>query len=457
MAHFSFINSLNVPVNGEYNMAWIWFGLFVITIIIASYCFLLFITEQKKNKEYEENKKQLLLEKNNNVHLMEENKNLKEKENELIKLKIEIVSIEKEKEHLQKEKEHLENLQKELLNNSKLEFEKIANNVLKTTKEELSNTNKEELKNIVTPFEKNIKSFETTIQNQTKEFSQTKGSLENELKNVISQGNQLKEQTNNLINMFKTDSKAKGDFGETILETILESSNLQEGVNYFSQQQEKGKRTDFQILLPGDKWIVIDSKVPLTAYMNYCNAKTEEDKNRYLDEHIEAINGFIKDLSSKKYAERFVDKGKNISPDFTLMFIYPEEAYISALRYKPTLTMDAWKKEIAIVSATSLIHTIRIIEKLWDIQRQVENHEKIVSIAKDFKTRIISFVDNMSKVKGSIETLTTNFNKFSNTVKGDRGLEVLVEKLSDYGINPDKKLEPYLDKIEEIKMSKSDS
>ena len=433
-------------------MVWIWFVLFVIALIISVINYLIFKTEQKKNKEYEENKKQLLLETNNNVHLIEENKNLKEKEKELIKLKIEIASIEKEKEILQKEKEHIENLQKDLLNSSKLEFEKIANNLLKTTKQELSNTNKEELKNIVAPFENNIKSFETTIQNQTKEFSQTKGSLENELKNIINQGNQLKEQTNNLIDMFKTDSKAKGDFGETILQTILENSNLQEGVNFFSQQQENGKRTDFQILLPGSKWIIIDSKVPLTAYINYCNAKTEDEKNKYLEEHIEAINCFIKNLSSKKYTERFIDKGKSISPDFTLMFIYPEEAYISALRYKPTLTTDAWKKEIAIVSATSLIHTIRIIEKLWDVQRQVENHEKIVSIAKSFKTRIISFIDNMSKVSGSIETLNNNFNNFSNTVKGDRGLKILVDKLSSYGISSEKELD--LDKIKEIKNTK---
>jgi DNA recombination protein RmuC len=436
-------------------MVWIWFVLFIIAVIVATYYFSVFIAEKEKNKEYEENKKQLLLETNNNVHLMEENKNLKEKEKELIKLKIEIASIEKEKEHLQKEKEHIENLQKDLLNSSKLEFEKIANNLLKTTKDELTNTNKKELKNVVEPFEKNIKSFEETIQNQTKEFSQTKGSLENELKNIINQGNQLKEQTNNLIDMFKTDSKAKGDFGESILQTILENSNLQENVNYFSQKQEKGKRTDFQILLPGDKWVVIDSKVPLTAYMNYCNSKTEEDKNKYLDEHIEAINGFIKNLSSKKYTERFIDKGKSISPDFTLMFIYPEEAYISALRHKPTLTTDAWKKEIAIVSATSLIHTIRIIEKLWDVQRQVENHEKIVSIAKNFKTRILSFIENMAKVSGNIETLNTNFNKFSNTVKGDRGLVNLLKELSDYGINCEKELEPDLDKIREIKMSNS--
>ncbi len=434
-------------------MVWIWFVLFIVAVIVATYYFSVFIAEKEKNKEYEENKKQLLLETNNNVHLIEENKNLKEKEKELIKLKIEIASIEKEKEHLQKEKEHIENLQKDLLSSSKLEFEKIANNLLKTTKDELTNTNKKELKNVVEPFEKNIKSFEETIQNQTKEFSQTKGSLENELKNIINQGNQLKEQTNNLIDMFKTDSKAKGDFGETILQTILENSNLQKDVNYFVQQQKDNKRPDFQILLPGNKWIVIDSKVPLTAYMNYCNAKTEEDKNKYLDEHIEAINGFIKNLSSKKYTEKFMDNGKNISPDFTLMFIYPEEAYISALRYKPSLTNEAWKKEIAIVSATSLIHTIRIIEKLWDVQRQVENHEKIVSVAKNFKTRIISFIENMAKVSGNIETLNTNFNKFSNTVKGDRGLENLLKELSDYGINSEKELD--LNKIKEIKMTNS--
>ena len=445
-------------------MVWVFVVLFICALVIAIYYYSIAIEEQERNKEYVKEREifltdsgkyqqqtEMLTEKN--LKIAELEKQIKEYQINLSELQIKITSFEKDKEHLEKEKAQIEQIQKDLISDSTLQFKEIASNLLKTTKDELTNTNKKELKNVVEPFEKNIKSFEETIQNQAKEFSQTKGSLENELKNIINQGNQLKEQTNNLIDMFKTDSKAKGDFGETILQTILENSNLQKDVNYFVQQQKDNKRPDFQILLPGNKWIVIDSKVPLTAYMNYCNAKTEEDKNKYLDEHIEAINGFIKNLSSKKYTEKFMDNGKNISPDFTLMFIYPEEAYISALRYKPSLTNEAWKKEIAIVSATSLIHTIRIIEKLWDVQRQVENHEKIVSVAKSFKTRIISFIDNMAKVSGNIETLNTNFNKFSNTVKGDRGLENLLKELSDYGINSEKELD--LNKIKEIKMTNS--
>lgn len=441
-------------------MVWVFVVLFICALVIAIYYYSIAIEEQERNKEYVKEREifltdsgkyqqqtEMLTEKN--LKIAELEKQIKEYQINLSELQIKITSFEKDKEHLEKEKAQIEQIQKDLISDSTLQFKEIASNLLKTTKDELINTNKKELKNVVEPFEKNIKSFEETIQNQTKEFSQTKGSLENELKNIINQGNQLKEQTNNLIDMFKTDSKAKGDFGETILQTILENSNLQKDVNYFVQQQKDNKRPDFQILLPGNKWIVIDSKVPLTAYMNYCNAKTEEDKNKYLDEHIEAINGFIKNLSSKKYTEKFMDNGKNINPDFTLMFIYPEEAYISALRYKPSLTNEAWKKEIAIVSATSLIHTIRIIEKLWDVQRQVENHEKIVSVAKSFKTRIISFIDNMAKVSGNIETLNTNFNKFSNTVKGDRGLENLLKELSNYGINSEKELD--LNKIKEIK------
>ena len=433
--------------------------LFICALVIAIYYYSIATEEQQKNKEYLKEKEKFLTDlgkyqqqteilTEKNLKITELEKQIKEYQTTLSELQTKITSFEKDKEHLEKGKEQLEQMQKDLISNSTLQFKEIAADILKNTKNELTTTNKEELKNIVAPFEKNIKSFEETIQNQTKEFSQTKGSLENELKNVINQGNQLKEQTSNLIDMFKTDSKAKGDFGETILQTILENSNLQEGVNYFSQQQEKGKRTDFQILLPGNKWIVIDSKVPLTAYMNYCNAKTEEDKNKYLNEHIEAINGFIKNLSSKKYTERFIEKGKNISPDFTLMFIYPEEAYISALRYKPSLTNEAWKKEIAIVSATSLIHTIRIIEKLWDVQRQVENHEQIIKKAQDFKDKIITFVDYVAEIGSNIQTLNKTYNKLSANVKGKNNLEKMINDLSNYGINSEKKLD--LEKIKEI-------
>ncbi|WP_413853156.1 DNA recombination protein RmuC [Candidatus Ruminimicrobium bovinum] len=350
-------------------------------------------------------------------------------------LEREKLSINKDKEYVEKEKENLQQLQKTLLTNSKTEFQTVANEILKLTKTELNSINKEELKNVVMPFEKNIKSFEETIQKQTKEFSQTKGSLENELKNVINQGNQLKEQTSNLIDMFKTDSKAKGDFGETILQTILENSNLQKDVNYFVQQQEQNKRTDFQIKLPGDKWIVIDSKVPLNAYIQYCNCTNETDKNKFLDEHVKTIKNFISDLSGKKYYERFDKNSKTISPDFTMMFVYPEEAYIAALRHNPSLTNAAWSKDIAIVSATSLIHTIKIIEKLWDVHRQVQNHEKIISMAKNFKIRLASFVENMAKLSNNIVTVNKTFNDFQKTVKGDRGLEKIVSDLSSYGIN----------------------
>ena len=350
-------------------------------------------------------------------------------------LEREKLSINKDKEYVEKEKENLQQLQKTLLTNSKTEFQTVANEILKLTKTELNSINKEELKNVVMPFEKNIKSFEETIQKQTKEFSQTKGSLENELKNVINQGNQLKEQTSNLIDMFKTDSKAKGDFGETILQTILENSNLQKDVNYFVQQQEQNKRTDFQIKLPDDKWIVIDSKVPLNAYIQYCNCTNETDKNKFLDEHVKTIKNFISDLSGKKYYERFDKNSKTISPDFTMMFVYPEEAYIAALRHNPSLTNAAWSKDIAIVSATSLIHTIKIIEKLWDVHRQVQNHEKIISMAKNFKIRLASFVENMAKLSNNIVTVNKTFNDFQKTVKGDRGLEKIVSDLSSYGIN----------------------
>jgi len=427
-------------------MVWVFVVLFICALVIAIYYYSIANEEQQKNKEYLKEKEifltdlgkyqqqtEILKEKNSKVTELETQ--IKEYQITLSELQTKITSFEKDKEHLLKEKEQLEQMQKDLISNSTLQFKEIATDILKNTKNELTTINKEELKNIVAPFEKNIKSFEETIQNQTKEFSQTKGSLENELKNVINQGNQLKEQTSNLIDMFKTDSKAKGDFGETILQTILENSNLQEGVNYFSQQQEKGKRTDFQILLPGNKWIVIDSKVSLTAYMNYCNAKTEEDKNKYLNEHIEAINSFIKNLSSKKYTERFIDKGKNVSPDFTLMFIYPEEAYISALRYRPSLTNEAWKKEIAIVSATSLIHTIRIIEKLWDVQRQVEHHEKIIEKALNLKKKLITFINYISNLGVNIKKTCDSYNDLQSNVIGKGGLDKLVEDLASYGID----------------------
>lgn len=441
-------------------MVWVFVVLFICALLIAIYYYSIAAEEQQKNASYVKEKENFLTDlgkyqqqtnilNEKNIKLSELENEIKQYQEKLSELQKQITAFEKDKEHLQKEKEQLEQIQKDLISNSTLKFKEIAADILKNTKDELTTTNKEELKNVVEPFEKNIKSFETTIQNQTKEFSQTKGSLENELKNIINQGNQLKEQTTNLIDMFKTDSKAKGDFGETILQTILENSNLQEGVNYFVQQQKDNKRPDFQILLPGNKWIVIDSKVPLTAYINYCNAKTEEDKNRYLDEHIDAINGFIKNLSSKKYTEKFMDNGKNISPDFTLMFIYPEEAYISALRYKPSLTNEAWKKEIAIVSATSLIHTIRIIEKLWDVQRQVENHEQIVDKALSLKKKLITFIKYISNLGTSIQKVGDNYNELQSNIIGKGGLTKLVDELADYGIDSNNKLET--DNIKEIK------
>ncbi len=446
--------------------------LFVVLFVIASATAVYFFSSSKNfDKLYKEQLQKVeTLDKEKNSFLVDlgkyeqqkeiiKEKDLKLKEfekkvadcnEELFSLQNRITAIEKDKEHIIEEKEKLEKMQEKLISSSKQEFQTVASEILKITKTELTTTNKEEIKNVVAPYKDELKSFKEIVTKQTNEFNQTKGSLENELKNVINQGNKLQQQTENLIDMFKTDSKAKGDFGETILKTILESSNLQEGVNYFVQQQEANKRTDFQILLPGNKWIVIDSKVPLSAYMNYCNAKTQEEKDKFLGEHVKTIKNFISDLSGKKYPERFEKDSKNISPDFTMMFIYPEEAYIAALRYRNTLTNEAWSKDVAIVSATSLIHTIRIIEKLWDVQRQVENHEKIIKLAEKFKDKLFTFTQYIEDVCTSIENLNKNYNKLQANIAGKGGLQKLVDELSGYGINSaDNKLN--LDKIKEIK------
>lgn len=449
-------------------MLWIFVVLFVISFATAVYFFSssknlnkLCKENQQKIEDFNKEKisylidlgkyeqqKEIIREKD--LKLDEFEKKIDELGKELGKLQSQITAIEKDKQHIIEEKEKLEKIQEKLISASKQEFQTIAAELLKMTKTELTTTNKEEIKNVVAPYKEELKSFKEVITKQTSEFNQTKGSLENELKNVINQGNQLKEQTTNLIDMFKTDSKAKGDFGENVLHTILERSNLQEGVNYFVQQQEGGKRTDFQILLPGNKWIVIDSKVPLSAYMNYCNAKLKEEKDKFLEEHVKVIKSFINDLAGKKYPERFEKDLKTISPDFTMMFVYPEEAYIAALRYRETLTNEAWSKNIAIVSATSLIHTIKIIEKLWDVQRQVENHEKIIKLAEKFKDKLFVFVEYIGDICTSIETLNKNYNKLQANVAGKGGLQKLVEELSEYGIKSSNN-NLNLDKIKEIK------
>lgn len=369
-------------------------------------------------------------------------KDLKEKVEEIHNLTQKIIylektnaSIEQDKLYIKQEKEKLENLQTTIIANSKSEFQNIANSILKTTTENFTQTSKTEIGNIVTNFSNNLNSFKDKVEKQTKEFDTTKGALENQLKNIVDQSGVLKDQTNKLIDALKTDSKFKGDLGENILEIIFEQSGLEKNITYFTQQQENLKRTDFQILLPGDKWIIVDSKVPLNAYMEYCDNKNEEESDILLDKHVDAIKQFISDLSKKEYHKKFEDTEQTINPDFVLMFVYPEEAYIAALRHDENLTNYAWKKNIAIVSATSLMHTIKIIEKLWNIHKQIENYQNIIDLANRFRNKLGTFVLYIEKFGNSLNSSIKNYNDLVNNINGQGNLQKIVAELAEYGIN----------------------
>lgn len=323
-----------------------------------------------------------------------------------------------EKEHLEKYKTDLEKIHEQ----NKINFENLTNKIFEETREKIKSANEESLTNILKPVRSNIEDFQKQVSEFVKQDTVREGILKEKLENLVARTNDVSAGATQLANAIKGESIVRGFWGEETLIEILKNSGLIIGKNLFIQTQQKdNKRTDIMIKLPSGNTIVIDAKTIFIDYQNYINKSDYKEKQEYLKKHIKQIKEIIDDLSGKKYPEKLQETSELVEPDFTLMFVNPESALTAACQEEPDLTVTAWKKKVALVSATSLINTINMIVKLWDLKIQSDEIESIKENANKLVVEFNNFLINFTKACNKVDEAAEMLSIARNHIDGNAG------------------------------------
>jgi DNA recombination protein RmuC len=313
--------------------------------------------------------------------------------------------------------EKLENIQNSK-DQLKEQFENIANAVM----ERNNRTSQSHLKAILEPFRENIKEFNQKIENYYHDESKERFSLIKEIEKLQALNYKISQDAVNLTNALKGDNKIQGDWGEYILERVLENSGLKKGREYEVQKEYKdidGNRTrpDVIVHLPDKKDIIIDSKLSLNAYEKFHSSEDKFEKDQYLLKHIDSINRHIKELSRKRY-EDIPDIN---SLDFVLLFIPIEAAFLLAVEKDRGVYERAYSQNIILVSPSTLLAVLRTIQNSWRYEYQNKNAQLIAKKAGDMHDKFVSFVDEMLLVERSLQKAQTSYENAFKKLSSGKG------------------------------------
>lgn len=326
-----------------------------------------------------------------------------------------------------------------------LQFEQIAQKLLEEKSARFTTVNKQNMDALLGPLNENIDRFKKQVEETYDKESKMRFSLEERIKDLMLQTNKISAEANNLANALKTNHKKQGDWGELILENILQKSGLVKNREYrvqanFVTVEGKNVRPDIIIDLPNNRSIIIDSKVSLNAYDSYCNAENKEDQNLFLNNHLKALQQHIDDLSSKNYHD-LVN-----SLDFTMLFVAIEPAYLLAMQQDTNLWNDAYKKRILLISPTNLIACLKLISDLWNRDVQDKSAKKIVKQAEKIYEKTVLFTKSFEQVGKQLQQAQDVYLKAQNQLKDGRGnILSQTNHLLKYGISPKNVLNDFND------------
>ena len=322
------------------------------------------------------------------------------------------------------------------------EFENLANKILDEKSNKFTEQNKENMRNILSPLQDKIQLFEKKVEDTHKESIDYHAALRQQIVGLQQMNLQMSKETLNLTKALKGDSKMQGNWGELILERVLEKSGLEKDREYFVQQSHtnaEGSRVfpDVVINLPDGKKMIVDSKVSLTAYEKYINEEDDNLKAGFLKEHIQSIKRHVEQLGDKNYHDLYQIE----SPDFVLLFIPMEPAFALALNDDTTLYNKAFEKNIVIVTPSTLLATLRTIDSMWTNQKQQENAFEIARQAGALYDKFEGFVADLIKIGKKIDESKVEYGAAMNKlVDGKGNLIVSVEKLKKMGAKAKKAL-----------------
>ncbi|WP_409025790.1 DNA recombination protein RmuC [Gallibacterium anatis] len=334
-------------------------------------------------------------------------------------------SLAEKETHFAEQQQLLENNKKQLT----LEFQQLANQILEEKSRSFSQSNQIALDSLLKPFKEQIEGFQKRVNEVHSETVKGNASLEAELKKVLEIGLNMSKEANNLTTALKGQKKTLGNWGEMQLENALQSAGLVANEHYVAQAHFKDNEgnhryPDFLIKLPDNKHIVIDCKVSLVAYEQAVSATDEAQIQLHLKEHIQAIRQHIKSLSEKDYSHL---EGIQ-SPDFVLMFIPIEPAYIEALKQDPTLFNNAYEKNVILVSYTTLMPILRTVASLWRIEKGNQEAREISEKAGDIYNQVCVVAERLQKLGNGLNSVVKQYNDSVTSLSGQRGLYGKVER-----------------------------
>nr|WP_264754697.1 DNA recombination protein RmuC [Mangrovitalea sediminis] len=304
----------------------------------------------------------------------------------------------------------------------KQEFENLANRIFDQKSERFSEQSKNHLSSLLNPFRDQLADFRKRVDDVYTNETRDREALRGEIKSLQELNRQITEEASNLTKALRGDKKIQGNWGELILEKVLERSGLRKGVEYDTQgsyRDHDGQllRPDVVVHLPDERHIIIDSKVSLEAYQAYVGAETDELRDQALRAHVEAVRSHIRSLSEKDYSQLH---GLH-SPDFVLMFMPIEPAFVAAFQYDEKLFADAFERKIVVVTPTTLLATLRTIENIWRYERQSQNARQIADRAGAVYDKLRVFVEHMERLGQQLHTAQGSFDQAMNTLTRGRG------------------------------------
>ncbi|HBU79693.1 MAG TPA: DNA recombination protein RmuC [Muricauda sp.] len=343
-------------------------------------------------------------------------------------------------EKLLEQKQELEKLQEKFTK----EFENMANKILDEKSEKFTKSNKENIDNILDPLNKKIKEFEEKVVKSQQENFGLHAALKQQLLDLRSQNLKITQEAENLTKALKGDSKMQGNWGEVILTRILEKSGLTKDREYTLQdsfKDEEGKRyqTDVLIHLPDGKKMIVDSKVSIVHFERYVSDEDEKQREIYLKQHIDSIKRHIEELSKKNY-QLLIDE----SPDTVFMFIPTEPAFAIASAFEPNLYEDAFVKDVIIVTPSTLLAALKLVDNLWKNDKQKRFAIEIATEAGKLYDSFTNLTDELLKIGNQIGTVQNTYQSTMKKLTGRGNLIKRVEKLKSLGAKASKSIDDKL-------------
>ncbi|KXO00013.1 DNA polymerase V [Aequorivita aquimaris] len=331
------------------------------------------------------------------------------------------------------------------------EFENLANKILDEKSTKFSKQNKESLEIILNPLQEKIKNFEKRVEDTHKESIDRHAMLRQQIIGLKELNEQMSKEATNLTKALKGDSKIQGNWGELVLERVLEKSGLEKDREYFVQNSfttDEGRRVlpDVVLHLPDNKKMIIDSKVSLVAYERFVNEEDEDQRARFLKEHVTSLKKHIEQLSGKNYHTLYEIE----SPDFVLLFVPIEPAFAVAINQDNNIYNWAFEKNIVIVTPSTLLATLRTVDSMWTNEKQQQNAIEIATQAGRLYDQFVNLTEDLIKVGNQLNTVKGSYDSTMVKLTGKGNLISKVERLKKLGSKASKQVnEKLLKKAEE--------